>query len=116
MVSRISAMDMVTRIHRVLCRRKCTAVHVDSSDRARDIHRMEFTVTVAHDENEGVWYVESSDIPGLHVEAPTFDALLEVITDAALDLIAANVPKAVFEDGVAIPLRVEHLGNSRRST
>jgi predicted RNase H-like HicB family nuclease len=52
---------------------------------------MQLTVTVQHDESEGVWFVESSDEPGLHAEAATFDALVEAIVDLAPDLIAANL-------------------------
>ncbi|HUE46946.1 MAG TPA: DUF1902 domain-containing protein [Aestuariivirgaceae bacterium] len=55
---------------------------------------MQFTVTVCHDEDEGVWYVQSSDVPGLNAEAPTLDALVEVVTDLAPELVAANLPDA----------------------
>jgi hypothetical protein len=72
---------------------------------------MPFNVTVVHD--EGVWYVQSSDIPGLNAEAPTLDALVEVITDLAPDLITANVPGATPDQTGAFPLRVEHVVNAR---
>ena len=48
-------------------------------------------VNVSHDKQEGVWYVLSSDIPGLHAEAETLDELLTVIADVAPDLIVANL-------------------------
>ena len=53
---------------------------------------MQFTITVSHDEKEGVWFVQESDVPGLNAEAPTLDELVEVITDLAPDLVAANLP------------------------
>jgi hypothetical protein len=65
---------------------------------------MAFNITVAHD--EGVWYVQSSDIPGLNAEAPTLDTLVEVITDLAPDLITANVPGAIPDKTGAFPLRL----------
>jgi predicted RNase H-like HicB family nuclease len=48
-------------------------------------------VNVSHDKQESVWYVLSSDIPGLHAEAETLDELVAVISDVAPDLIAANL-------------------------
>jgi hypothetical protein len=77
---------------------------------------MQFTVTVCHDEKEGVWYVQSSDVPGLNAEAETLDALVEVIADLAPDLVAANVPDARLDDGATIPLRVEHVVNAKRAS
>ena len=76
---------------------------------------MQFTVTVCHDENEGVWFVQSSDVPGLNAEAPTLDALVEVVTDLAPELVAANLPDAGFGHGSTIPLRVEHIVNAKRA-
>jgi antitoxin YefM len=52
--------------------------------------RMQFNITVSHDEEEGVWFVQSSDVPGLNAEASTFEELVEVITDLSAELIASN--------------------------
>ncbi|MDP4026415.1 DUF1902 domain-containing protein [Methylobacterium sp. NEAU 140] len=52
---------------------------------------MPFTVTVCHDEATGVWYVLDSDLPGLHVEAATLDALVAIIQDVTPDLVV-NLP------------------------
>ena len=49
------------------------------------------TVNVSHDKQESVWFVLSSDIPGLHAEAETLDEPVAVISDVAPDLIAANL-------------------------
>jgi predicted RNase H-like HicB family nuclease len=72
---------------------------------------MQFTVTVLHDETEGVWFVEASDLPGLHAEAATLDALVDAIAEVAPDLAEFNVPEATTD----IVLRVQHVVNARRS-
>jgi len=59
-------------------------------------------VSVSHDKDAGVWYVLSSDIPGLHVEANTLDELVSVIADVAPELIAANLPRNAADAPVCI--------------
>ena len=81
----------------------------------RHIPPMQFTVTVSHDEQEGVWFVESSNVPGLNAEAPSFDALVEVISEVAPELIAANVPEAAHAGAGSIPVCVQHVVNMRRA-
>lgn len=76
---------------------------------------MQLIVTVAHDEIEGFWFVESSDVPGLNAEAPTLDELVEVIADLAPELIAANLPDAI-RDGEAIPLCVQYVATTGRQS
>jgi len=49
-------------------------------------------VIVSRDEKESVWYILSSDVPGLHAEAGTLDELVAIIGDLAPELIAANLP------------------------
>lgn len=44
-------------------------------------------VKAARDEEAGVWYVESSDLPGLNAEAETLEALVEKLPNLVLDLI-----------------------------
>jgi predicted RNase H-like HicB family nuclease len=73
---------------------------------------MPFTITVCRDEEEGVWFVQSSDVPGLNAEAPTLDALVEAIADLVPDLVAANLPNSVAR-GAPIPLHVQHIVNAR---
>jgi Domain of unknown function (DUF1902) len=46
---------------------------------------------VCHDKAQNVWFVLSSNIPGLHAEAETLEGLVAVIADVAPDLIAANL-------------------------
>ena len=44
-------------------------------------------VEVGYDDTSKVYYVISSDIPGLNIETPTFDAFVDVAVDAAPDLL-----------------------------
>jgi predicted RNase H-like HicB family nuclease len=73
-----------------------------------------FKVQVARDEDEGVWFVESSNIPGLHAEAKTYEELLEVIVDAAPDLIEANCNFGTVGLVEGFPLLVEQKALARR--
>jgi hypothetical protein len=66
---------------------------------------MQYTVTVAHD--EGVWFVQRSDVPGLNAEAATLDALVEVVADLAPELVQAN-----GGDAASVSIRIEHLLNA----
>jgi hypothetical protein len=76
---------------------------------------MELRVTVHHDITEGVWFVASSDIPGLNAEAPTYDSLVEAIVDLAPELIAANMPSAGGEGSKAFRLCVQQLIDGRHA-
>lgn len=44
-------------------------------------------VKAARDDEAGVWYVEHSDILGLHVEGETFEAFCQNVAAAVDDLI-----------------------------
>ena len=50
-------------------------------------------VKAARDEEADVWFVESSDLPRLNVEADTLEALVEKIPAAIQDLKDAGLPK-----------------------
>ena len=50
-----------------------------------------FTVTATWDPEAGVFY-SRSDIPGLHVEATTFDEFVSLVRDLAPEMIADNLP------------------------
>jgi hypothetical protein len=76
---------------------------------------MQYIVTVAHDEAEGVWYVESSEVPGLNAEAPTLDVLIEVIADVAPELIAANIASANVDAASTISVCVQHVVRAVRA-
>lgn len=43
-------------------------------------------VKAAHDDDAGVWYVEHSDVVGLHVEGDTFERFRQNVGDAVADL------------------------------
>jgi predicted RNase H-like HicB family nuclease len=44
-------------------------------------------VKAARDEEAGVWFVESSDLPGLNAEADTLEALLDKLPAVVEDLL-----------------------------
>ena len=52
-----------------------------------------FTVTADWD-SEACVFTSQSDIPGLVVEAATFEELVELVEALALEVISANVPGA----------------------
>ena len=79
------------------CRQSWTALADDGI-----FFDMQYTVTVAHD--EGVWFVQNSDVPGLNAEADTLDALIEVVAELAPELVQAN-----GGDGSPVSIRVQHL-------
>lgn len=76
---------------------------------------MQFVVSVRHDEKEGVWYVHSSDVPGLNAEAPSLDSLIEIVTDLAPDLVMANLAAQEAGKPSDISLCVQHMVTARRS-
>ena len=51
---------------------------------------MSFIVRVGYDAEERVYFVRSSDIPGLHIESETFEQFVEIAIDAAPDLVGAK--------------------------
>ena len=44
-------------------------------------------VKAARDAEAGVWYIESSDIPGLNLEGETLESLTDKLPGAILDLL-----------------------------
>ena len=59
-------------------------------------------VNVTHDKTEGIWYVLSSDVPGLNAEAETLDTLVEIVGDLVPDLLAVNLKDAGADTVVCI--------------
>lgn len=57
----------------------------------------EITVSAAYDEEAGVWYVESSSVPGLNLEAESVQALRDKLPGALLDLLGAESADAPVE-------------------
>ncbi len=47
-------------------------------------------VKAAFDDEGGVWYVEHSDIEGLHVEGETFEVFRRNVGDATADLLLGD--------------------------
>ena len=59
---------------------------------------MQFRVTFAYDAGAKVWYVEDSDVPGLHVEAATPNEMLAELRDILPELIRLN-SSLIFGNG-----------------
>jgi hypothetical protein len=58
-----------------------------------------YNVSVKHDPATRVYYIEDSDIPGLHAESASADELFEIVHDLAADLVPEgrgfySVPRA----------------------
>ncbi len=49
-----------------------------------------FKVNCAWDDEAGVWYIAESNVPGLAVEAPNEEAMIEEILAAIPELLMAN--------------------------
>jgi Domain of unknown function (DUF1902) len=52
------------------------------------------TVSLAFDPAAALWFVKSSVLPGLHVEAAPLDELTAIIADVAANLIEAKLPSS----------------------
>ncbi|MDP9138951.1 MAG: DUF1902 domain-containing protein [Pseudomonadota bacterium] len=48
-------------------------------------------IVLAYDERADVWYVRDSDVPGLHIEAESFEALKVRLGQAAADLLNSQL-------------------------
>jgi hypothetical protein len=44
-------------------------------------------IKAAHDDEAGVWYVQSSDVEGLRVEGETFEVFCRNVADGVADLL-----------------------------
>ena len=75
------------------------------------IKKQHFDITLAWDRANAVWFVEQSDLPGLCVEAPTLDAMRDIIHDLAPDLLETNVPVKQRD----WPLHIQHVMEPRRN-
>lgn len=64
----------------------------------------EYVVVAGWDAEAEVWIVESSDIPGLFIEAETLDQFREVVEDVAAELLEANTD---IGDASGVPVFVK---------
>jgi hypothetical protein len=58
-------------------------------------------VKAAHDDDAGVWYVEHSDVAGLHVEGDTFERFCRNVGDAVADLVEGEGGGEIHVDIIA---------------
>jgi hypothetical protein len=54
--------------------------------RAKESGMRVAVVKAVHDDEAGVWYVEHSDVEGLHVEGETFEAFCRNVASSVGDL------------------------------
>jgi predicted RNase H-like HicB family nuclease len=54
-------------------------------------------VKAAHDDEGGVWYVEHSDVEGLHVEGETFEAFRHNVASAVEELLEGEAGEIHIE-------------------
>lgn len=70
-------------------------------------------VKAGRDTEAGVWFVESSDLPGLNLEAETLEALADKLPGAVLDLLEES---GDF-DGRDVPIElIAHASTRVRAT
>ncbi|MFZ5654150.1 MAG: DUF1902 domain-containing protein [Pseudomonadota bacterium] len=61
-------------------------------------------VKAARDQEAGVWFVESSDVPGLNLEADSLETLAAKLPGAILDLLEAG--GGLGDDGYDVPVEL----------
>lgn len=71
---------------------------------------MRIKISCAYDEDAGVWYVEESDLPGLHIEAARLEDMVQEIRALVPELVRLN--RDLIKDGgdanVPIELLYQH--------
>ena len=63
-------------------------------------------VKAALDSEARVWFVEECDLPGLNLEADTFEALLEKLPAAILDLLEEGGFGSEYDDAQEFPIEL----------
>jgi hypothetical protein len=72
-------------------------------------------VKAARDDEASVWFVESSDVPGLNLEADSLDSLIDMLPGAVLDLIEEGALGREAQTQVEIPIElIAHAGTRIR--
>lgn len=66
------------------------------------VDKLFLTIHLAHDDEAGVWYVASSDIPGLFLEAATPQDLIARVSEAAPEMIGLNRAAILAAHDVAV--------------
>jgi Domain of unknown function (DUF1902) len=64
---------------------------------------MKITVKAALDPDATIWFVAESSLPGLNIEADSFDALVAKLPGAIADLIESD---SGFADGASVPVEL----------
>lgn len=69
------------------------------------MHQITFTVKCEWDPDAKVWFVESSNVPGLVGEAPTIEAMQQLLRVRVPELVALNMPNLRTKD-CEVPLEL----------
>ena len=69
-------------------------------------HASVIVVKAARDADAGVWFVETSDIPGLCIEAKTIEEMINKLPDAIADLLECQ------DDGLEYDLPIELIAHA----
>ena len=70
-------------------------------------------ILVVHDERHDIWFVDSSEVPGLNVEAGSYDELVDIVKDVTPDLVDMNGPSG--EPGSKISLSIKQVVSAPQS-
>lgn len=63
---------------------------------------MAYNVNIRRDAAERIYYVVSSDIPGLHAESSSADELFDIVRDLAPDLLSSETADIQIEFHVEV--------------
>lgn len=71
--------------------------------------KVELSVHLAYDEEANVWYVASSDIPGLFLEADTPQELISRLKEAAPEMLALNLAEILEKQPMKKPKKAPRI-------
>ena len=74
-----------------------------------------WNVNAEHDEEDGVWYIVDSDMPGLFADADTLEALERKIGPMLLDLLEINADLIADEVRLQPPHHVRIVAHHERA-
>lgn len=73
--------------------------------------KMAYVVHVGQDSETHRYYVDASDIPGLNVEADTFEEFVNIVQDIAPDLLGQNASGSEISLQQVVVLRKQEVMN-----
>lgn len=79
----------------------------------RTVMAMTFTIECEWDAEAGVWYVSDSNVPGLVAEAPTQDAMKELLRERVPELVRLNMGQLLKGDECEVPMELLYKDHAR---